>query len=58
MSQLFKGLTGRQAKRKNADKVVSENGEKKNPWRRNSPLRLALVILIILIILAYRFIFK
>lgn len=31
MSQLFKGLTGRQAKRKNADKVVSENGEKKNP---------------------------
>ena len=58
MSQLFKGLTGRNSKKKTTDKLVSENGEKKNPWRRNSPLRLALVIIIILIILAYRFIFK
>lgn len=58
MSQLFKGLTGRNSKKKTIDRLVSENGEKKNPWRRNSPLRLALVIIIILIILAYRFIFK
>ncbi|KST85436.1 hypothetical protein KF7_1158 [Lactococcus lactis subsp. lactis] len=58
MSQLFKGLTGRNSKKKTTDRLVSENGEKKNPWRRNSPLRLALVIIIILIILAYRFIFK
>ena len=58
MSQLFKGLTGRNSKKKTTDRLVSENGEKKNPWRRNSPLRLALVIIIILIILTYRFIFK
>ncbi|RZI48980.1 ABC transporter permease [Lactococcus kimchii] len=54
--QLIKSITGRDLKNKKIKEQVTD--KKKNIWRKNSPLRLVIALLIILAVLLYRFILK